>query len=55
MTNSLTISGLAVRTFIKDFYKYNIPHIFKASMYKEIKQGLNVAKHFLFFIFFLVL
>lgn len=39
MTSSMTISGLAVRIFWKDFYKNNIPNINKHSIYKDIKQG----------------
>ena len=39
MTSSITISGLAVRIFWKDFYKNNIPNINKHSIYKDIKQG----------------
>ena len=39
MTEPLTISGLAVRIYLKDFYNNNIPNINKASIYKDIKQG----------------
>jgi len=39
LTDVITISGLAVRIFIKDFYKGNIPAITKASMYNDIKQA----------------
>lgn len=39
LTDSVTISGLALRIFLKDFYKENIPSITKASMYNDIKQA----------------
>ena len=39
MTDAITISGLAVRLFLKDFYKDNIPNINKLSMYKDIKEA----------------
>ena len=39
MTGSITISGLAVRTFLKDFYNKNIPNINKTSIYRDIKEG----------------
>lgn len=39
MTDSITISGLALRIFFKDFYRENIPNINKASLYKDIKQA----------------
>lgn len=39
MTESITISGLAVKIFLKDFYNTNIPNINKASIYKDIKQA----------------
>ena len=39
MTESITISGLAVRIFLKDFYDSNIPDIDKTSLYRDIKQG----------------
>jgi hypothetical protein len=39
MTDSLTISGLAVIIFLKHFYKNNIPLINKASIYRDIKQA----------------
>ena len=39
LTDSVTISGLAVRIFLKDFYKENIPSITKASLYNDIKQA----------------
>ena len=35
----MTISGLAVRIFLKDYYKNNIPNINKFSFYKDIKQA----------------
>lgn len=44
MTKAITISGLAVRLFLKDFYKDNIPNISKASIYKDIRQAYYVAK-----------
>jgi DNA polymerase type B, organellar and viral len=37
--DNLTISGLAVRIFLKDFYQHNIPCINKISMYRDIKKG----------------
>lgn len=39
MTEHITISGLAVRIFLKDFYNENIPLINKPSIYKDIKQA----------------
>ena len=39
MTESITISGLAVRIFLKDFYDSNIANIDKTSVYRDIKQG----------------
>lgn len=39
LTDSVTISGLALRIFLKDFYKENIPSITKASLYNDIKQA----------------
>lgn len=39
MNDSMTISGLAVRIFLKDFYSNNIPNIDKTSLYRDIKQG----------------
>lgn len=38
MTN-LTILGLAVRIFLKDYYDNNIPSISQASIYRDIKQA----------------
>lgn len=39
MTEHITISGLAVKIYLKDFYNNNIPNINKSSIYKDIKQG----------------
>lgn len=39
MTECITISGLAVRIFLKDFYDNNIPNINKPSIYRDIKQA----------------
>ena len=39
MTKGITISGLAVRLLLKDFYKANIPNINKPSLYKDIRQA----------------
>ena len=39
MTEHITISGLAVRVYLKDFYCDNIPDINKASLYRDIKQA----------------
>lgn len=42
MTDSLTISGLALKLFLSNFYKSeptNIPHINKSSMYNDINRG----------------
>lgn len=39
MTDSPTISGIAVNIFLKDYYNNNIPHINKSSIYKDIKQA----------------
>ena len=39
MTKSISISGLAVRLFLKDFYKVNIANISKSSIYKDIRQA----------------
>ena len=39
MKEHITISGLAVSIFLKDFYNNNIPTINKASIYKDIKQA----------------
>lgn len=43
MTESITISGLAVRIFLKDYYNNNIPVINKPSIYRDIKQGYSGA------------
>lgn len=37
--DSLTISSLAARIFLKKYYNNNIPVINKASMYRDIKEG----------------
>lgn len=39
MTDSITISGLATRLYLKDFYERNIPSITKASIYKDIRNA----------------
>ena len=39
MVDNLTISGLAVRIFLKDFYNKNIPAINKPSIYRDLKQA----------------
>jgi hypothetical protein len=39
ITDSLTISGLAARLFLKDFYEENIPSITKASIYNDIRNA----------------
>lgn len=39
MTESATISSLAVNIFMKNFYKENIPNINKLSLYTDIKQA----------------
>ena len=39
MTDCITISGLALRLFLKDFYKNNILNINKPSLYKDVKQA----------------
>lgn len=44
MTDSITISGLAVRIFLKDYYESNIPNINKPSIYRDIKQGLFILR-----------
>ena len=38
MTDNVTISGLAVRIFLKIYYKNNIPAINKSSIYKNMKR-----------------
>lgn len=37
--DNLTISGLAIRIFLKSFYKGNIPAITRASMYTDLKRS----------------
>lgn len=37
INDNITISGLAVRIYLKDFYNNNIPEINKSSIYKKIK------------------
>lgn len=37
--DNITISGLAVRILLKDYYKNNIPVINKSSIYRDIKQA----------------
>lgn len=39
MSKHMTISGLAVGIFLKDFYNNNIPLIDKSSIYRDIKQA----------------
>ena len=39
MTEKLTISSLALRIFLKDFYNNNIPMINKPSLYKDIRKA----------------
>lgn len=39
MTDNITISGLALSLFFKDYYKDNIANINKASLYKDVKQA----------------
>ena len=39
MIESLTISGLALKIFRRNYYNKNIPLINKTSMYKDIKEG----------------
>lgn len=39
LTDNLTVSGLAVRIFLKDYYNNNIPNINKSSIYRDIKEG----------------
>lgn len=39
MSDNITISGLAVRIFLKDYYNNNIPLINKPSIYKDIKEA----------------
>lgn len=39
MIDNLTISGLALKIFMRKYYNENIPLINKTSMYRDIKQG----------------
>ena len=39
ITDNITISGLAVRILLKDYYNNNIPVINKSSIYRDIKQA----------------
>ena len=39
MRENLTISGLAIKIFLRNFYDNNIPLISKSSMYRDIKEG----------------
>jgi len=39
LTESITISGLALKLFISKFYKENLPYINKASVYRDIKKA----------------
>lgn len=39
MTDSLTISGLALKIFYKKYYSNNIPLINKTSIYRDIKKA----------------
>lgn len=39
ITDKLTISALALRIFLKDYYKDNIPLINKSSIYRDLKQA----------------
>lgn len=39
ISENITISGLTVHIFLKDFYNNNIPLINKSSIYKNIKKG----------------
>jgi hypothetical protein len=39
MTDSITISGLALKIFLKHYYANNIPQINKASVYGDIKKA----------------
>lgn len=39
MISHITISSLAMRIFLKDFYNKNIPMINKPSIYKDLKQA----------------
>ena len=39
MIENITISGLAVRIFLRGFYNNNIPLINKSGIYRDIKEG----------------
>jgi hypothetical protein len=39
ITKSLTLSGLAMQIFLKEYYAYNIPLINKSSLYNDIKKS----------------
>ena len=39
ISDNLTISGLSLRIFLKDFYKNNIPEINKSSIYNDLKSA----------------
>ena len=39
IVGNITISGLAMRIFLKNYYKDNIPNINKSSIYRDIKQA----------------
>lgn len=39
MTESLTISGLALKIFLRNYYNNNIPLVNRTSMYRDIKDG----------------
>nr|YP_008965457.1 hypothetical protein [Rhynchosporium secalis]AHC02414.1 hypothetical protein [Rhynchosporium secalis] len=39
ITDSVTISGLAMKIYLSKFYGGNIPRIMKPSIYRDIKQG----------------
>lgn len=39
LRESITISGLALKIYLKDFYKNNIPNINKRSVYQDIKNA----------------
>jgi hypothetical protein len=38
LMDNITISGLAIRIFLNNYYKNNIPAINKISLYRDIKQ-----------------
>ena len=39
ISDKLSIAGVALRIFLKDYYKFNIPLVNKASMYNDLKQA----------------